>query len=107
MSCASASRPACRIIGTYRSTDLDRSHPLAAMLADLHRDGTANRLQLGGLDEDDVTAYVTEAGYDDEELARALASVTGGKPVLPYRGTAPRGRKWRQVGSEHLATRGS
>jgi class 3 adenylate cyclase len=71
-----------QIVGTYRSTDLDRSHPLAATLADLHRDGTANRLALSGLDEDDVTAYVAEAGYDDEELARALASVTGGNPFF-------------------------
>ena len=71
-----------QIVGTYRSTDLDRSHPLAAMLADLHRDGTANRLNLSGLDEDDVTTYVAEAGYDDEELAHALASVTGGNPFF-------------------------
>ena len=71
-----------QIVATYRSTDLDRSHPLAAMLADLHRDGTANRLNLSGLDEDDVTAYVAEAGYDDEELAHALASVTGGNPFF-------------------------
>lgn len=71
-----------QIIGTYRSTDLDRAHPLAAMLADLHRDGTATRLQLGGLDEGDVTAYVAEAGYDDEELGRALATVTGGNPFF-------------------------
>ncbi|ASW90010.1 regulator [Mycobacterium marseillense] len=71
-----------QIVGTYRSTDLDRSHPLAAMLADLHRDGTAHRLSLGGLDEDDVTTYVAEAGYDDEELAHALASVTGGNPFF-------------------------
>ncbi|MDT5080135.1 MAG: hypothetical protein QOJ80_4772 [Mycobacterium sp.] len=71
-----------QIVGTYRSTDLDRSHPLAAMLADLHRDGTAHRLQLSGLDEDDVTTYVAEAGYDDEELARALALVTGGNPFF-------------------------
>ncbi|MDT5210295.1 MAG: hypothetical protein QOF67_2710, partial [Mycobacterium sp.] len=71
-----------QIVGTYRSTDLDRSHPLAAMLADLHRDGSASRLTLSGLDEDDVTAYVAEAGYDDEELARALATVTGGNPFF-------------------------
>lgn len=71
-----------QIVGTYRSTDLDRSHPLAAMLADLHRDGTAERLQLSGLDEEDVTTYVAEAGYDDEELGRALASVTGGNPFF-------------------------
>jgi tetratricopeptide (TPR) repeat protein len=71
-----------QIVGTYRSTDLDRSHPLAAMLADLHRDGSATRLQLSGLDEVDVSAYVAEAGYDDEELGRALASVTGGNPFF-------------------------
>ncbi|MDT5365286.1 MAG: hypothetical protein QOC69_7048, partial [Mycobacterium sp.] len=71
-----------QIVGTYRSTDLDRSHPLAAMLADLHRDGSATRLQLSGLDEGDVTTYVAEAGYDDEDLARALASVTGGNPFF-------------------------
>ena len=71
-----------QIVGTYRSTDLDRSHPLAAMLADLHRDGTASRIQLSGLDEKDVTTYVAEVGYDDEELARALASVTGGNPFF-------------------------
>ena len=71
-----------QIIGTYRSTDLDRSHPLAAMLSDLHRDGTANRINLTGLNEDDVTAYVAKAGYDDEELGHALASVTGGNPFF-------------------------
>ncbi|MGV0606722.1 BTAD domain-containing putative transcriptional regulator [Mycolicibacterium sp. XJ1904] len=71
-----------QIIGTYRSTDLDRSHPLAAMLADLHRDGTATRLQLSGLEEGDVTAYVAEVGYHDEELGRALATVTGGNPFF-------------------------
>lgn len=70
------------IVGTYRNTDLDRTHPLAAMLADLHRDGHADRLTLDGLDEGDVTAYVAESGYDDEELARALASVTGGNPFF-------------------------
>src|SRR6201991_1945249 len=78
-------RARIQIVGTYRSTDLDRSHPLAAMLADLHRgagSGTANRIALGGLGEDDVTAYVTEAGYHDEELARALALVTGGNPFF-------------------------
>ena len=71
-----------QIVGTYRSTDLDRAHPLAATLADLHRDGSADRLNLGGLDGRDVTAYVAEAGYDDEELATALAAVTGGNPFF-------------------------
>ena len=75
-------RARVQIVGTYRSTDLDRSHPLAAMLADLHRDGTATRISLSGLDEDDVSAYVAKAGYDDEELGHALASVTGGNPFF-------------------------
>jgi class 3 adenylate cyclase len=86
-----------QIVGTYRSTDLDRSHPLAAMLADLHRDGSASRLTLGGLDEDDVTAYLAEAGYDDVELARALASVTGGNPfflIEALRHVAESGGRW-------------
>lgn len=92
-------RARVQIIGTYRSTDLDRSHPLSAMLADLHRDGTANRLQLGGLDEEDVTAYVAEAGYNDEELARALASVTGGNPfflIEALRHVEESGGRWDQ-----------
>ncbi|OBF33615.1 hypothetical protein A5724_18815 [Mycobacterium sp. ACS1612] len=86
-----------QIVGTYRSTDLDRSHPLAAMLADLHRDGSDDRLHLRGLDEEDVSAYVAEAGYDDEELARALASVTGGNPfflIEALRHVAESGGRW-------------
>jgi tetratricopeptide (TPR) repeat protein len=86
-----------QIVGTYRSTDLDRSHPLAAMLTDLHRDGSASRLALGGLDEDEVSAYVSEAGYDDEDLARALASVTGGNPfflIEALRHVAESGGRW-------------
>ncbi|MGV0850343.1 BTAD domain-containing putative transcriptional regulator [Mycolicibacterium phlei] len=86
-----------QIVGTYRSTDLDRSHPLAAMLADLHRDGGADRLQLGGLDENDVNTYVAAAGYDDEELGRALSSVTGGNPfflIEALRHVAESGGRW-------------
>ncbi|UMB72220.1 AAA family ATPase [Mycobacterium paraterrae] len=88
-----------QIVGTYRSTDLDRSHPLAAMLADLHRDGTAERINLAGLDGQDVTAYVAEAGYGDEDLAAALASVTGGNPfflIEALRHVEESGGKWDQ-----------
>ncbi|WP_156687475.1 BTAD domain-containing putative transcriptional regulator [Mycobacterium sp. Marseille-P9652] len=89
-----------QVIGTYRSTDLDRSHPLAAMLADLHRDGTAHRLQLSGLAEEDVSAYVAEAGYNDDDLARALASVTGGNPfflIEALRHVDESGGRWDQT----------
>lgn len=63
-----------QIVGTYRSTDLDRAHPLAAMLADLNRDGTANRLSLGGLDDNDVSAYVAEAGASVETFVTNLSN---------------------------------
>ena len=96
-----------QIVGTYRSTDLDRSHPLAAMLADLHRDGSATRLQLSGLDEVDVSAYVAEAGYDDEELARALASVTGGNPFFLIEALRHVDESGGRMGPEHPAAGGS
>jgi predicted ATPase len=39
------------VIGTYRDTELDRSHPLAEMLANLRRDTVeVERLRLRGLD---------------------------------------------------------
>ena len=83
-------RARVQVIGTYRSTDLDRSHPLAAMLADLHRSaGTADRLALSGLDEDDVTAYVA----DRLTLARftlpgSIALEAGAIDVVALVGTA-------------------
>ncbi|MHB8463264.1 MAG: nuclear transport factor 2 family protein, partial [Acidimicrobiales bacterium] len=70
------------ILGTYRHTDLDRTHPLAGTLADLHRDGTAERLTLTGLGAGDVTEYLSAAGYDDEHLGAALSSVTSGNPFF-------------------------
>src|SRR5439155_4956016 len=69
-----------QLIATYRTTDLDPAHPLAATLADLHRDGTATRVVLSGLAEPEVTAYLGAAGYEDEDLASALVSVTSGNP---------------------------
>ena len=79
-----------QIVGTYRSTDLDRSHPLAAMLADLHRDGTAERLQLertrrGRCDD------VRRRGRLRRRGARpGVGFGHGWQPVLPHRGAAPR-----------------
>src|SRR5260370_36043847 len=46
-----------QIVGTYRSTDLGRSHALAAVLADLHRDGPTERLTLAGLGADELSGY--------------------------------------------------
>jgi class 3 adenylate cyclase/tetratricopeptide (TPR) repeat protein len=70
------------IVGTYRSTDLSRAHPLAGVLADLHRDQTAERLILGGLAADDVATFVRDAGHDDTRLGEALSTVTSGNPFF-------------------------
>jgi predicted ATPase len=45
-------------LGTYRETDLARTHPLAEMLADLRREQGYKRIALRGLDESGVDALV-------------------------------------------------
>jgi len=39
------------IVGCYRETDVDAGDPLGQLLADLHRDASAERLSIGGLGE--------------------------------------------------------
>ena len=39
----------CMIVGTYRPSDLGPGHPLAVLLADLHREPLVRRIDLGGL----------------------------------------------------------
>jgi predicted ATPase/class 3 adenylate cyclase len=75
------------IVGTYRDTDLGRSHPLAEMLADLRREPSVERLDLGGLDADEVAAFMrAAAGHDldevGDELARRLHAETDGNPFF-------------------------
>jgi class 3 adenylate cyclase/tetratricopeptide (TPR) repeat protein len=75
------------IIGTYRDTDLSRTHPLTAVLADLHREIGIERIALRGLDEDGIVDFVVaEAGHDLDEsqlaLARAIHRDTEGSPLF-------------------------
>ena len=73
------------ILGTYRDTDLARTHPMADTLADLRRAGMVERLALRGLAEDDVLRMVasTEEPLPAElELATALWSETEGSPLF-------------------------
>ena len=92
-----------QIVGTYRSTDLDRTHPLAAMLADLHRDGhrqphSAQRSRRGRRHR------LRRRGRLRRRRASPGVGVGHGwQSVLPDRGPAPRRRKWRPVGPEHPA----
>ncbi len=75
------------IVGTYRDTDLSREHPLAALLADLHREQGVDRLKLTGLQADDVMALMEAvAGHeldgDGRALAAEIARETAGNPFF-------------------------
>ncbi len=75
------------ILATYRDTDLDRSHPLSDVLADLRREPGVERLDLRGLDPAEVTDFMEfAAGHDLEgpalELAAAVHQETQGNPFF-------------------------
>ena len=75
------------VVATYRDTDVDRSHPLSTVLADLRRVRGATRISLGGLDRDGVVELLAAAGgheLDDEarEFAATLAAETEGNPFF-------------------------
>src|SRR5437764_6199792 len=74
------------VIGTYRDTDVDRTHPLSAMVGDLRRDPHVTRLALAGLDTAGVAEYlVGRAGHDlpaVEQLAGLLRDQTEGNPFF-------------------------
>src|SRR5207302_10371877 len=72
-------------IGTYRDSDLTRSHPLAELLADLHREEGVSRIPLTGLEEDHVvTLMEAAAGHEltgpGRRLAQAIVRETDGNP---------------------------
>ncbi len=75
------------VVGTYRDTDLDRSHPLAEVLADLRRAPGVQHVQLRGLTGDEVATFLASAaGHELEEaglgLARTLHAETEGNPFF-------------------------
>lgn len=75
------------IVSTYRDTDLDRTHPLSEMLADMRRQSGVERLMLHGLDEEGVQQFLEHvAGHTLDErgqgLARVIARETEGNPFF-------------------------
>jgi DNA-binding SARP family transcriptional activator/tetratricopeptide (TPR) repeat protein len=70
-----------------RETELDPSRPLAQMLADVHRDDSAQHLSLHGLDESAIAVLLEAAvGHPLDErasqLVRALGTQTSGNPFF-------------------------
>jgi class 3 adenylate cyclase len=75
------------VVATYRDTDLDRSHPLSDVLADLRREAGVERLDLHGLDVDGVSSLMEataghELGDAAAGLAAALVDETEGNPFF-------------------------
>jgi class 3 adenylate cyclase/DNA-binding CsgD family transcriptional regulator len=76
------------ILGAYRDVELDRTHPLAEVVATLRRERLYRRLLLRGLSEEDVLAFVTAIEPSEESaaarrtLAVALYRETEGNPFF-------------------------
>lgn len=75
------------VLVTYRDTDVDRSHPLAATIGDLRREPRVERLALRGIDEEGIRELLAKAGGHDLDedaidLAHALARETEGNPFF-------------------------
>jgi tetratricopeptide (TPR) repeat protein len=73
------------IVGTYRDTDLVRTHPMAETLVELRRANLVERVALRGLSRDDVIAMVSGGGAPtaaDSALGGALWHETEGSPLF-------------------------
>ena len=75
------------IVGTYRDTELSASHPLVDALTWLRREPSVSRVELRGLDDTGVIAFVEAAAghqLDDAavEFSHALYRETDGNPFF-------------------------
>jgi class 3 adenylate cyclase/tetratricopeptide (TPR) repeat protein len=75
------------IIGTYRDSELARTPPVRALLADIRGEAGVERIDMGGLDEDGVAEFVSATvGHELDEgqlgLARAIRRDTNGSPLF-------------------------
>lgn len=75
------------VVGTYRDTDVARTHPLAEVLAELRGEPGVERLSLRGFDESEVVAYIeAAAGHaldaEDMAFARTVHAESEGNPFF-------------------------
>ena len=73
------------IVGTYRDTDLVRTHPMAETLVELRRANVVERVPLRGLSQADVVRMVAgtaEPSPADRALGGALWQETEGNPLF-------------------------
>jgi predicted ATPase len=72
------------LVGTYRDTDLSRTHPLSESLATLNREPGFQRLNLRGLSQEEVGEYVrvTAGVTPSRRLLEKLYEETEGNPFF-------------------------
>jgi hypothetical protein len=72
------------VVATYRDSELARTHPLAATLAELRREHAVERVPLSGLAREDVAAMLERASGHPAPAAfvRALHDETEGNPFF-------------------------
>ncbi|MGZ4400443.1 MAG: ATP-binding protein, partial [Gaiellaceae bacterium] len=78
-------RPASLLVlGTYRDSEVSRSHPLAQLQADVLRERPVELIELGGLDEHESAMLVDALlGWRlPSDVARTLRSETEGNPFF-------------------------
>lgn len=94
------------IVGTYRSSEVGPAHPLTAILSDLRRIPTAQRIELEGLSEVGVGEFVEAASGQwsnggQAGLAEAIHAHTAGNPFFVgelLRHLSETGAVYRKVG---------
>jgi len=76
--------PPARLVGTYRSSELARDHPLGALLADARREQLAERVALRGLGARATAELVAASTGPDtpERVALAVHAETDGNPFF-------------------------
>src|SRR5262249_16340424 len=71
------------VIGTYRDSELVRTHPLADMLPDLRREPGVSRMLLQGLEPDVVGELIASlVGRQSSEVVQLVSENTGGNPFF-------------------------
>lgn len=72
------------VLATYRRTELSTERPFARLLPDLAREGVQGRLQLTGLDPDQVGRLIAHLAHGEppDAFARELQAQTEGNPFF-------------------------
>ncbi|WP_240779245.1 ATP-binding protein, partial [Nonomuraea zeae] len=68
------------VVGTYRTDDLHRRHPLRSVLAELKRLPTVTNVELGPLDSGDMSDYIATLGRVDAQELGLIVSRADGNP---------------------------